>query len=91
MSKQKMKLKLHKCQRQHYKKEMQYKSRIRRLLKAQKPVHTDSNASTDAEFAKSSDDEEELSVIQTYDKVGTTQRSMNVTCNYWPVMLEFTM
>ena len=86
MSKQKMKLKLHKCQRQHYKKEMQYKSRIRRLLKAQKPVHTDSNASTDAEFAKSSDDEEELSVIQTYDKVGTTQRSMNVACNYWPLL-----
>ena len=47
---------------------MRYKSRIWRLLKAQKPVYTDSNASTDAEFAKSSDHEEELTIIQTYDK-----------------------
>ena len=57
-----MKLKLRKCRRQHYKKEMWYKSRIRRLLKAQKPVYTESDASTDAEFAKSSDHEEEYTL-----------------------------
>ena len=43
---------------------MWYKSWIRSLLKAQKPVYTESDASTaDAEFAKSSDHEEELIVI----------------------------
>ena len=62
VSKQKMKLKLRKCRRQHYKNEMRYKSRIRRLLKAQKPVYTKSDASTDAEFAKSSDHEEEYTL-----------------------------
>ena len=63
--KEKMKLKLQKCRRQHRKKEMRYKSRIRRLLKAQKPVYTDSDDSTEAEIAG---DEEEMTTIQTFDK-----------------------
>ena len=78
-NKEKMKLKLQKCRRQNRKTEIRYKSRIRRLLKAQKPVYTDSDDSTEAKIAG---DEEKMTTIRHLTKVYTTQRSANAACNY---------
>ena len=65
-SQEKMNLKLHKCRRRHKKKEIRYKFRIRRLLKVQRSVYT--ATSSESESVESSDHEEHLSTVQTYNK-----------------------